>query len=89
MENMMLAGYRGLVVARLWPCPMVGHLRRNKMRITIHETYEYEVEADSVDEAIELFDQYRDASTREESEASGVRFNQNYLHTYNENMEEI
>ena len=59
------------------------------MRITIHETYEYEVEADSVDEAIELFDQYRDASTREESEASGVRFNQNYLHTYNEDMEEI
>jgi hypothetical protein len=59
------------------------------MRITIHETYEYEVEADSVDEAIELFDQYRDASTREESEASGVTFNQNYLHTYDEDMKEI
>jgi hypothetical protein len=59
------------------------------MRIIIHETYEYEIETDSVDEAIDLFHQYREASTREESEATGVRFNQNYLHTYDEDMKEI
>lgn len=60
------------------------------MRITIHETYEYEVEADSAEEAIELFDKYREiADEREANLVTGVSFNQNYLHTYNEDMEEL
>lgn len=60
------------------------------MRITIHETYEYEVEADTAEEAIELFDKYREITNEREAElVTGVSFNQNYLHTYNENMEEL
>lgn len=58
------------------------------VRITIHETYEYEVEAESAEQARELFEQYRDGG--EDAELiTGVRFNQNYLHTYDENMEEL
>ena len=60
------------------------------MRIIIHETYEYEVEADSADEARELFDQYWESDRSRDAElTTGVTFNQNYLHTYNENLEEI
>lgn len=60
------------------------------MRITIHETYEYEVDADSVEEAIQLFDQYRETSDERDAELStGVTFNQNYLHFYDEEMEEL
>ena len=60
------------------------------MRIIIHETYEYEVEADSAEEALELFDKYREESSEREAELlTGVSFNQNYLHTYDENMEEL
>jgi hypothetical protein len=61
------------------------------MRITIHETYEYEVEADSVDEAIDLFDKYRENGRDLDNDEgdTGVRFNQNYLHTYDEDMKEI
>jgi hypothetical protein len=58
------------------------------MRITIHETYEYEVDAESADEAIELFHEYREGG--EDAELiTGVSFNQNYLHTYNDKGEEI
>ena len=60
------------------------------MRITIHETYEYEVDADTAEQAIELFHQYMENGRDfDNDEETGVRFNQNYLHTYNENMEEI
>ena len=60
------------------------------MRIIIHETFEYEVEADSADEALELFHEYREITNEKEAElTTGVSFNQNYLHTYNENLEEI
>ena len=53
------------------------------MRITIHETYEYEVEAENEEEARELFEQYREGG--EDAELiTGVSFNQNYLHFYNE-----
>ena len=58
------------------------------MRIIIHETYEYEVEARDGDHARKLFDAYReDPSQREGFESAG--FLQNYLHTYNEDLEEI
>lgn len=61
------------------------------MRITIHETYEYEVEADSAEEARELFEQYTQSGHvfDDDDETTGVSFNQNYLHTYNEEMDEI
>lgn len=60
------------------------------MRIIIHETYEYEVEADSADEARDLFHEYWESDNRKDAELlTGVSFNQNYLHTYNENLEEI
>lgn len=60
------------------------------MRIIIHETYEYEVEADSADEARELFHDYREIANERDAElVTGVRFNQNYLHTYDEDLEEI
>jgi hypothetical protein len=60
------------------------------MRITIHETYEYEVEAASADEALELFDKYREMTNEKEAElTTGVSFNQNYLHTYDSDMNEI
>lgn len=60
------------------------------MRITIHETYEYEVEADTVEEAQELFDKYWESDKSSEAEIlTGVTFNQNYLHFYNEEMEEL
>ena len=54
------------------------------MRIIIHETFEYEIEADSADEARDLHQKYIDGE-----QDTGVTFNQNYLHTYNENLEEI
>tara|TARA_R110000803_G_scaffold15818_3_gene43551 strand:+ start:67 stop:246 length:180 start_codon:yes stop_codon:yes gene_type:complete len=51
------------------------------MRIIIHETYEYEVEARDSEHARELFDAYReDPTQREGFESEG--FIQNYLHTY-------
>lgn len=60
------------------------------MRIIIHETYEYEVEADNAEEASELFHKYREIANEKEAELdTGVSFNQNYLHTYNEDLEEI
>ena len=60
------------------------------MRIIIHETYEYEVEADSAQAAVELFHEYREITNEKEAElTTGVSFNQNYLHTYNEDLEEL
>jgi hypothetical protein len=53
------------------------------MRIIIHETYEYEVEAGSADEARDLHEKFMDGE-----QDTGVSFTQNYLHTYN-NGEEI
>lgn len=88
MEYMMLVGYRGESVARLRSCLTVRLPKENQMRITIHETYEYEVEADSANEAIELFHEYMEGGEDAEL-VTGVSFNQNYLHTYNENMEEL
>ena len=57
------------------------------MRIIIHETFEYEIEADSADEAREA----HELAMGEHSDRTyGLKFNQNYLHTYNaETMEEI
>ena len=61
------------------------HNQRRIMRIIIHETFEYEIEADSADEARDLHQKYIDGE-----QDTGVTFNQNYLHTYNaETMEEI
>jgi len=60
------------------------------MRIIIHETYEYEVEADNADEARELFDRYMaEGDDRDAEDITGVKFNQNYLHTYNTDGEEL
>lgn len=55
------------------------------MRITIHETYEYEVDAESAERAVELFHEFVESG----DETTGVSFNQNYLHTYNDKGEEI
>jgi hypothetical protein len=54
------------------------------MRIIIHETYEYEVEAGSADEARDLHQKFMDGE-----QDTGVSFNDNSVHTYNENLEEI
>ena len=60
------------------------------MKVIIHETYEYEVEADSVDEAMDRYQEFVEASDgSDEQLITGVKFNQNYMHTYNENLEEI
>ena len=60
------------------------------MRIIIHETYEYEVEADSVDEAMDRYQEFVEASDGSDTQLiTGVKFNQNYMHTYNQDMEEI
>ncbi len=51
------------------------------MRIIIHETYEYQVEARDAEHARELFQAYmEDPTEREGFESAG--FIQNYLHTY-------
>jgi len=54
------------------------------MRIIIHETYEYEVEANSADEARDLHEKFMNGE-----QDTGVNFHQNYLHTYNEEGQEI
>jgi hypothetical protein len=61
------------------------------MRIIIHETYEYEVQAETVEEATELFDRYREngRDLDDDIEDTGVSFNQNYLHFYDEDLEEL
>jgi len=60
------------------------------MRVTIHETYEYEVEADTVEEAVELWEEYMQKSNHHEDDIeTGVKFNQNYVHTYDEEGNEI
>ena len=59
------------------------------MRIIIHETYEYEVEARDGEHARELFDAYMEAPTDSEAFHT-VGFTQNYLHTYNaETLDEV
>jgi len=84
MEYMMLVGYRGESVARLGvPTKMVATIG-DKMRIIIHETYAYEVEAESAAHALTLFDTYQDGG-----QDTGIEFQQNMMHTYNDNMEEI
>jgi len=60
------------------------------MRVIIHETYEYEVEADSVEDAMDRYQEFVEASDgSDEQLITGVKFNQNYMHTYNQDMEEI
>jgi hypothetical protein len=54
------------------------------MRIIIHETYEYEVEADNAEEARDLHERFIFGD-----QDTGVKFNDNSVHTYNENLEEI
>ncbi len=52
----------------------------------VHETYEYYIEADTSDQALELFhEQWEDGKENPE----GVSFTQNYLHIYNTDMEEL
>jgi hypothetical protein len=52
----------------------------------VHETYEYYIDASSKDEAIELFENYRNGDNENDTEE--VSFTQNYLHFYNTDMEE-
>jgi len=53
------------------------------MKIVIHETYEYEVEADTAEEAVELWEEYmQKGSYHDDDIETGVSFNQNYVHTY-------
>ena len=54
------------------------------MRIIIHETYAYEVEAESAAHALTLFDIYQDGG-----QDTGIEFQQNMTHTYDDNMKEI
>lgn len=59
------------------------------MRIIIHETYEYEVEARDGEHARELFDEYM-RRPNDGDASHEVRFQQNYLDTYDaETLEEI
>jgi hypothetical protein len=55
------------------------------MRVIIHETYEYEVEAETVEQAVEMWEQYM----QDGEENEGVKFNQNYVHTYDREGNEI
>jgi hypothetical protein len=59
------------------------------MRIIIHETYEYEVEARDGEHARELFQSYMEAPSDSDAFYT-VGFLQNYLHTYNaETLDEV
>ncbi len=55
------------------------------MRVIIHETYEYEVEAETVEQAVEMWEEYM----QDGEENEGVKFNQNYVHTYDTEGNEI
>jgi hypothetical protein len=58
--------------------------------VIIHETYEYEVEAETVEQAVELFEQYTQSGQMfDNDDETGVSFNQNYLHTYDTEGNEI
>jgi hypothetical protein len=59
--------------------------RRDIMRVIIHETYEYEVEAETVEQAVEMWEEYM----QDGEENEGVKFNQNYVHTYDTEGNEI
>lgn len=59
------------------------------MRYTIEETYIYEVEADSQEEAQESFDEFMQANNKDEEEYSGVTFLQNTLNTYDVDGKEV
>ena len=60
------------------------------MLITIQETYEYEVEADSAEEARELFQKSLEYGDGDEAEAATtVVFKQNYLDLYDTEGNEL
>jgi hypothetical protein len=59
------------------------------VRYTIEETYIYEVEADSQEEAQESFDEFMQANNKDEEEYSGVTFLQNTLNTYDVDGKEV
>ena len=59
------------------------------MRYTVEETYIYQVEADTPEEAQESFDQFMQANTKDEQEYSGVTFLQNTLNTYDMDGKEV
>ena len=59
------------------------------MRYTIEETYIYEVEADSQEEAQESFDEFMQANNKDEEEYTGVKFLQNTLNTYDIDGKEV
>ena len=59
------------------------------MRYTIEETFIYEVEADSQEEADESFSEFMQANTKEDEEYTGVKFIQNTLTTYDIDGKEV
>jgi hypothetical protein len=60
------------------------------MRVIIHETYEYEVEAETVEQAVEMWEEYmQDGNYYKDDPVTGVSFNQNYVHTYDTEGNEI
>jgi hypothetical protein len=59
------------------------------MRYTIEETFIYEVEADSQEEADESFSEFMQANTKDEEEYTGVKFIQNTLNTYDIDGKEV
>ena len=59
------------------------------MRYTIEETYIYEVEADSQEEAQESFDEFMQADTSEAEDETGVVFLQNTLTVHDPNGKEV
>ena len=54
-------------------------------RYTIHETYEYYVEADNPDEAQEIFESYQASG----DEYDDVTFTQNYTNIYDNEGNEV
>tara|TARA_B110000259_G_C13740140_1_gene292148 strand:+ start:262 stop:441 length:180 start_codon:yes stop_codon:yes gene_type:complete len=59
------------------------------MRYTIEETFIYEVEADSQEEADESFSEFMQANTKDDEEYTGVKFIQNTLTTYDIDGKEV
>jgi len=55
------------------------------MQFIIHETYEYKVQAETVEQAVEMWEEYM----QDEEQKGDVVFTQNYVHTYDTEGNEV
>tara|TARA_R110001606_G_scaffold321857_1_gene468799 strand:+ start:4628 stop:4807 length:180 start_codon:yes stop_codon:yes gene_type:complete len=59
------------------------------MRYTVEETYIYQVEADTPEEAVDDFHEYAQANTSEAEDETGVVFLQNTLTVHDTSGKEV